>query len=95
MIQPKGVTDFLAHDHTSPFGLVVRRSIKVTVVDFDGTLRDMAATQPDLRDAKPAVEAVAVAAHLDPASRWPAAFGIVNPARPDSSVQSTGHGPIS
>jgi len=65
VIEPERVTHLLAHYQLSPRRRVVRCGIEIGVVHLDGTLRDVAAADPDLRDAQPAVIAVRAVADLN------------------------------
>ena len=73
VIEAECVADFLAHHQVSPWGgvvLGVPRVVEVRVVELNNTLRDVAATNPDLSQAEPAISTVFVAADLHATTGW-------------------------
>src|SRR5215218_2323709 len=66
MVEAEGVADLLAHYHLSPRGRVVLRGVEVSIVDLGSALHDVAAANPDLSQAEPAVGAIRCVADLHP-----------------------------
>src|SRR3989344_7485470 len=61
------VADFLAHHHISPRRRVLRAQIEIEIIPFARSLGSVFAARPYLRDAEPAVVAIAAIANFNPA----------------------------
>lgn len=92
-IKAERVADFLAQNELPPRGGVVRCRVEIGIVHLGDTLRDVGATDPDLGDAQPTVDAILSIAHLNP-PRGGLASPRCSPARDDRSVQHGGLGPV-
>ena len=92
VIEAEGVADFLAHHQVSPWGGIVVGGVEVGVVELNSTLRDVAATNPDLSQAEPAVVPVLFTADLHATASWLTRPGF-GPARDDHGVQYSRQAP--
>ena len=68
MVKTEGVADLLAHHHAAPLGFIVCGKGVIAVVQLHDSLRNVAASEPYLRQAKPAPVAVFITANLNPAA---------------------------
>lgn len=64
VIKPESVCEFLAHDEVSPCIRIIFDGFKVSVIQFDRTLCDVKAANPNLRYSEPAGIAVRGSADL-------------------------------
>lgn len=91
VIKPEGMPDLLADYYLAPGWSVVRTRVEVAVVQLDGACGDVISTDPDLRQPKPAVEAVPTVTDLHrPRSRPPA----VASSRTGRCIEDGGLAPV-
>src|SRR5215208_6712550 len=94
MVESEGVAYLLAHHHLPPRGRVVLGGAEIRVIDFGSACRDMlAAADPDLGEAEPAVLAVRCVADLHPPTRRTASSRTSSPAD-DRRVQHGRFAPV-